>query len=176
MKSWVVSFFSLLAMAILLANCHGDLFTKKTAGYPFFNVSTDQVDFGLVDVEEEPYTDIYVRNMGSKDSKMNVFFYLAGDPAFRLLTTDEEYVVREGEPLLIRVAFAPCRTSLQTGELIIYYSDRPLRENINVGTFQVALSGVGRQGCVYPGDKSVLNLVPAQQSAQVPYQLIQNEP
>ena len=106
---------------------------------------------------------------------MHVFFYLAGDPAFKLLTADEEYVIGEGEPLLIRVAFAPCRTTLQEGELVIYYSDRPLRENFNVGTFTVALSGVGRQGCVYPGDESDLDLDTTQQWAPSPSRVIKKE-
>lgn len=160
MRASILKSILLVAMAILLGNCQGNLFSEKVEGYPFFNISAEEVDFGLVDVNTEPFRDVYVRNLGSSDSELRVFFALLGDPAFRLLTADEEYRVGSGESLLIRVAFAPQHTTIQTARLVVYYSDRPLREELNVGTFTVQLSGIGRQGCEFPDDGDGISVRP----------------
>lgn len=142
----------LLAAALLaLTACNTDIFSEEIPGFPQFKASTDIVDFSRVELQMQAQQSVTIRNLGARDSKLYLYYYLEGDQAFQLLTPEQEVMLRgNGSAYVIDIRFEPYRGGGCFGNLVLFSSDRPLKDDINVTTHRIRLQGWGGTSCNFP--------------------------
>ena len=151
MKALTLRLLVVAALGCLLSGCHGDLVTKDVPGYPVFKASEEAIDFGRVALQDVAEATVTLRNIGSNDSELYLYYYLEGDGAFRFVFPNHEFKLRPADdPKFIDIRFIPERPGEAQANLVVYYSTVPLSEDINVSTYKIPLSGCGTGTCDYP--------------------------
>ena len=155
MRNRAINFLLVVAVAMGWSGCNDDLIHDPVPGFPLFGIDVEAVDFGRVavgDVVEQTFT---VRNNGARGSELHLYYYVEGSEVYTVVGADEATLTPYDEPQVVRIAFQPVGPGEAEANLVIYHSNVPLKEDVNVSTYRVALSGAGTGTCHYPKDAAV---------------------
>lgn len=140
-----------LAALLFTSGCNSNIFSEEVPGQPLFQLSADLLDYGRVEMNQPHFQQVTIRNLGPQDSKMYVYYYVEGNPAFRVDSPEKEVVLtgtKASHP--IQVCYHPERSGEVQGTLVIYHADRTLEDDINVKTHRVQLIGNASFKCIMP--------------------------
>lgn len=148
----LILFLTVLAAVVLLGGCESDMFSEEIPAFPQFNASATSIDFGRIEIRSTLQRTLTFSNRGGEGSVLHLYYYLEGDTCFQLLTAEQEVALRPYDrEVALTIAFSPIRGGGATGNLVVYTSDRPLKEDVRVSTYRIGLRGAAGQSCQFPG-------------------------
>lgn len=148
MKIAAYSFIIVLLAVMLTAGCNDSIFTKEVPGQPLFHATPEYIDFGRIAVNANEMSSVEIANLGPRNSKLYLYYYLEGDPAFKFYRPNAEVELQGGDdPYVIGIEFRPERNGEVEGYLVLYSSEYPLSTDLNVKTHKIHLTGGAGVSC-----------------------------
>ena len=150
MRKQAIKILLVVAATLWWSGCNDDILSDPVPGFPLFTVDVEALDFGRVAVGDVVQKTVTLRNVGARDSKLHLYYYVEGSDAYTLQGKDEVMLKPASSDYIVRIDFQPVGPGEAEANLVIYHSNVPLKEDVNVSTHRVALSGVGTGACHYP--------------------------
>lgn len=155
MRTQAIKILLVFAVSLLWNGCKDNILSDPVPGFPLLTVDVEALDFGRVAVGDVVQKSITLRNVGARDSKLHLYYYVEGSDAYTLQGKDEVMLKPASSDFIVRIDFHPVGPGEAEANLVIYHSNVPLKEDVNVSTRRVALSGVGTGTCHFPKDATV---------------------
>jgi len=150
MRTQAIKMLLVVAAALWWSGCNDDLIRDPVPGFPMLGIDVEAVDFGRVAVGDVVQRTLVLQNRGAHNSDLHLYYYVEGSEAYALVSADEVTLRPADVPQVVRIDFRPETIGEVEANLVIYHSNVPLKEDVNVSTYRVALSGVGTGTCHYP--------------------------